>query len=106
VSAEPLDIGCGHTLTFTRWSPDRDLNPQYAGLPDIDPVGALIEHTTSDGKECTGYVHFNSEATRRVFPDDPVWIVEKWEPLTLSPSILCKLCGDHGFIEEGRWRKA
>lgn len=25
------------------------------------------------------------------------------EPLTLSPSLLCKTCGDHGFIRGGKW---
>lgn len=27
------------------------------------------------------------------------------DPLTISPSLLCR-CGDHGFIENGKWRKA
>lgn len=31
-----------------------------------------------------------------------VWQIESWEPLTLSPSLLCH-CGDHGFIRGGRW---
>lgn len=33
----------------------------------------------------------------------PVWQVESWDPLTLSPSVLCNTCGLHGFIREGRW---
>lgn len=35
-------------------------------------------------------------------PDRPLWQVQSWEPLTISPSVLCS-CGDHGFIREGRW---
>jgi Family of unknown function (DUF6527) len=39
--------------------------------------------------------------------DKPRWQVESWEPLTISPSVLCSLdkggCGAHGFIREGKW---
>ena len=31
------------------------------------------------------------------------WTVESTEPLTVSPSILCGLCGTHGFWRDGRW---
>ena len=31
------------------------------------------------------------------------WAVESEEPLTLSPSLLCRTCGHHGFIRGGRW---
>ena len=33
-----------------------------------------------------------------VHPYDTV----EWEPLTISPSVLCQ-CGDHGFIRNGKW---
>lgn len=26
--------------------------------------------------------------------------------LTVQGSLICELCGDHGFIESGQWRKA
>jgi len=32
-----------------------------------------------------------------------LWTVEKLDPLTLSPSLLCRRCGHHGFIRDGRW---
>lgn len=35
-----------------------------------------------------------------------VWQVVQEEPLTISPSLLCKRCGDHGFIQNGRWTPA
>lgn len=31
------------------------------------------------------------------------WRVEQWEPLTVHPSILCRVCGLHGYIREGAW---
>lgn len=93
-----LDLGDDHALSWTCWKPDRELNPGYADLPDVERLGALIPHGT-----CCGSVMFDEPATARLFPDHPKWKVESWEPLTLSPSILCRLCGDHGFIKQGKW---
>lgn len=28
------------------------------------------------------------------------------DPVTLTPSLVCNICGDHGFIENGQWRPA
>jgi hypothetical protein len=56
-------------------------------------------HADPNGQPCSGNVFF-----RGVLPTaEPSWIVEKREPLTLSPSIQCRACGHHGFIREGRW---
>jgi hypothetical protein len=33
----------------------------------------------------------------------PRWELVQEEPLTLAPSILCRACGNHGFIQAGRW---
>lgn len=33
----------------------------------------------------------------------PKWQLLKEEPLTLHPSVLCRTCGLHGWIQEGRW---
>ena len=97
------DLGHGHTLSYFVWSPDRELNPRWADEPDIDPAGAIIEHPAPDGSECKSAVHFDVPGIRRIAPNQPVWQVESWEPLTLSPSLLCRRCGDHGFIRDGRW---
>lgn len=29
--------------------------------------------------------------------------IERADPLTISPSILCSDCGTHGFVRDGRW---
>ena len=95
-----MDLGHGHTLQFTSWSPDRELNPQYDGIPDIPKIGAIVD----TGNGCENSIMFDLPGVREVIgPDRPVWQVQSWEPLTLSPSLLCPLCGDHGFIREGRW---
>ena len=93
-----LDLGSGRMARFTNWSPDRALNPQYAGVPDIERYGLHVHHEGG----CDGFVTFDSEVARRFEPNTPRWTVESWEPLTLSPSILSQGCC-HGFIREGKW---
>jgi hypothetical protein len=46
---------------------------------------------------CEDWVNFN------MFGWTDGWDVEQEEPLTISPSLLCHVCGNHGFIREGRW---
>jgi hypothetical protein len=101
-SSDPLDLGHGHIATWTSWAPDRELNPQYAHLPDVERYGLLIKHSTPDGSPCMGSVVFASETAEAISPGKATWDVESWVPLTLSPSVLCS-CGDHGWIRDGRW---
>lgn len=68
-------------------------------------VGLRHKHIAADtGEECMGKIYFELEWVNR----DPAlagvgkWMVESWEPLTVSPSLLCS-CGHHGFIRGGRW---
>lgn len=103
-SNQIIDLGHSHTLRFTAWDPDRILNPQYDGIPSEPRAGATIDHLTPAGEQCSdsGMVTFDTPLTRAIWPDRPRWIVECWEPLTISPSVRCS-CGDHGFIRNGRW---
>jgi hypothetical protein len=110
LSRGPLDLGHGHTLRFLRWAPD-DLPENRARfgvpLPVVERSGAVVEHPHLKlvGETCISAIHFNDA---RFLEHNPgyvgrVWEVVTWEPLTLSPSLLCRECGDHGFIREGRW---
>lgn len=95
-----IDLGSGHTLRYLSWSPDRELNPQYEGIADIERIGAIVD----TGNGCESGVYFDVPGVREVIgPDRPVWTMECWDPLTLSPSLLCKLCNDHGHIRNGLW---
>jgi hypothetical protein len=97
-----LDLGDDHGLQFFGWAPDRTLNPQYEGIPDVERAGAIVWHIDQrTGEEHAGSVQFDTAAPL----SGPKWTVESWEPLTISPSVLCS-CGDHGFIREGRWVRA
>jgi hypothetical protein len=108
MTAPRLDLGADHWLEYVSWAPDRALNPQYAGLPDVERWGAVVGHPLRPGDEqcawrgaCTGSITFDGLAQRQL-SDGPFWTVEAWEPLTLSPSLLCH-CQDHGFIRSGQW---
>jgi Family of unknown function (DUF6527) len=99
-----VELGDGHTLHWVGWAPDRGLNPQYATDPDEPRWGAIVEHPRSDGSTCEGgYIQLDGPLQRRVRPDRPMWQVTSWEPLTLTPSLLCGACGDHGWIRAGAW---
>ena len=108
---DEIDLGHGHVLRFASWSPDRELNPQYEGLPDVEKCTALGRHPLRPGDRqvhcrergyCEGAATLDSEVTRRLFDGSALWQVLSWEPLTLQPSLLCH-CGDHGLIQDGRW---
>lgn len=86
---EPVDIGSGATITLHQWG------GQIVGLTEA--------HKDKGGNVCMGYVRF--EGTRGGYGSDNAakWKVESVSPLTLSPSILCRTCGNHGFIRQGKW---
>jgi hypothetical protein len=101
-----FDLGNGHRGEYSGWAPDRELNPHRAHLPDVEKWGLLIFHTSAEtGKPCAGFVTFAGEVQREVAPNAATWDVVSWDPLTITPSVLCS-CGDHGFIREGRWVRA
>lgn len=107
VMKNSIDLGDNHSIAFACWSPDRGLNPQYDGLPDVEKYSAIVRHLKPDGSACVGAITLENEVSRKLEPQGtPMWKVESWEPLTLSPSLLCRECGDHGFIRNGKWERA
>lgn len=103
MTAEHLDLGYGHAIRLTDWNPDLSLNPNLAHLSGQLParVAAIVTHKLPGGGDCEGAITFDTPIARAHF-SGPYWTVESWDPLTLSPSLLCH-CGDHGFIRAGRW---
>lgn len=98
-----IDIGYNHTIRYFQWAPDRDLNPQYDGIPDEPRCGVIIDHLQPNGfTPCSGAINFDTPVTRLIMPEKARWTVISFEPLTTEPSILCQ-CGDHGYITDGRW---
>ncbi len=69
-----------------------------------DLYGIMIGHMDEDGSECWGMVPFDTPANQET--TGARWTVEQEDPLTLSPSILRRECGLHGYIRDGRWVEA
>ena len=63
------------------------------------PAGVAYKHPNGKGGECEGWAPFTGTPGGR----DDGWDVQSLEPLTISPSLLCRACGHHGFIREGKW---
>ena len=88
-----IDIGDGHSITYSEY--------------DGEIAGIVVFHHAPDGSECSGWVPFRGSAWERSFNVGiPSWDVVQKDPLTLTPSILCRACGDHGFIRNGKWVRA
>lgn len=95
---ERVDIGCGHWIERC----------EYQG----EAAGVELGHTHADGWECLGWVPFRGSAWSKPFEtkadgsknsDYQCWDVVCADPLTLSPSIKRRGCGDHGHIRKGCW---
>jgi hypothetical protein len=81
----------------------------YPNAEDIGH-GVLIARMMLDGTlEGIAYAHpcGNDPEHSSYIPvhgrNDKGWRVVSKEPLTISPSLLCRRCGHHGFIRAGRW---
>jgi len=62
-----------------------------------DSAGIYYEHQRPDGSgTCHGWVPFKPH-------HNSGWDVASLDPLTISPSMLCRACGHHGFIRDGKW---
>src|SRR5436309_3219947 len=83
-----LDLGDGHSMSVT----------QHGEPPQ--PVGFIDSHRRPDGKgTCGGALWIDTPYVREHWPDRPKWtLTGEWPAITLSPSLLCTACGDHGFV--------
>lgn len=89
MAAPDLDFGHGVTAVWL--------------MKDDERIGLLESHDCAEGYLGTGSVLFDTPAARMARPDGPFWRVESWEPLTISPSVACRNCPNHGWIRNGEW---
>jgi hypothetical protein len=82
-----LDLGCGVSIVLV----------EYEGAV----VGLEETHLNQEGQPCRGWVALDSAPEQ--LRAHSCWHVVSKNPLTLTPSIKCRACGNHGFIREGRW---
>lgn len=90
-----IDLGDGHYLRFVSYGDDKR-------------TGANVFHKKKDGTDCSGWIPFEGGEWAAQFPDglNNAWKVVEWEPLTLQPSLACRVCGDHGHVTKGKWVRA
>ncbi len=74
----------------------------FAPVMDADDrlVGWL--HTHPDARSDSGMLCQSFCAVRPV-DGTPVHDILSAEPLTLSPSLKCRICGAHGEVVNGKW---
>jgi len=77
---------------------------RYSKCLDKDGNWFAIDewHLTPDGKLCGGWVPFDVQS-KYVTKASAKWTVNSYDPLDLSPSLLCTRCNHHGFIRQGQW---
>lgn len=76
-------------------------NHWIAPYTNGDKIGGYIEmHLKPDGSQCWGSVAL--EGSLNATPGR-TWQVLQEEPLTLHPSLLRTICGNHGWIRNGEW---
>lgn len=85
-----IDLGDGHAMEY------REFKGETAAIDLYHP-----------GCKSPNFISFTGRSWAREFNGRiTTWEVENDEPLTLSPSIECRACGDHGFIKNGKWVRA
>lgn len=77
----PFDAGHGHIFT------PRYMNGALYGFGTVHPDGR--------GGTCQGWIP--------VAIGDDGWQLVEEDPPTVTPSQLCRLCGDHGWLTSGKW---
>jgi hypothetical protein len=87
-----LDIGGGHVVAFYK---------RHGGDDTI--VGLIHHHLKPDNTGCSGGSVLFDIPANEDFPDHAKWTLVSLEPLHLEPSLLCVICGSHGFIRDGLW---
>lgn len=100
-----IDLGHDHHARKFGWHPDRDLNPQFEGIPDVDFAGVAVAHPKigHKGEWCVSAAHIKGAIEAVLGSNIPVWDLVSEDPLHVEPSLLCRTCGDHGWIRNGLW---
>lgn len=101
MSAE-LEIGSGVKLRpFILHGEPEGSEP--AGWIESHPAAPQCVHRAALGDVFTGDCGGSVHVRRHAGETGPVWTVEQRDPLTLSPSIVCKCGGWHGWVRDGQW---
>lgn len=93
--------GLANSSTGNEW----DMGHEHYGyliMHEGKPRGVGVMHPTPDGMFC-GSSAFWDVSIYAPGHELPCWTLNSLDPLDISPSLLCLMCGDHGFIRQGKW---
>lgn len=97
---DEFDLGGGCSFTWLTGSGGEGIigliehHPKPpAGAPGYDPLGY----------HCGGYVAWKADGTVQPRHQLVSGAPGDEEHLTVAPSVLCRRCGHHGFIRDGKW---
>lgn len=93
------ELGHGVWFTWLRYAGERVGVIEWHHCPP-QTGGGLID--MPDGKNLSGGalmfdIPGNAQEQR------PKWQLISLDPLHIEPSVLCRTCGLHGFIRDGKW---
>lgn len=103
-----IEIDARHCLEPTVHGGDPDVRDSKTGEVSGGPVehlaGFIVRHARpgSDDSQPRCAAHADVDPH---YPT-PIWSMSgslEGGDLTLSPSLLCGTCGDHGFVRDGKW---
>jgi hypothetical protein len=69
-------------------------------------IGYHVWHSCKDGKMQPGGVFLAIPELPEHLSGHITWQLVSREPLHIEPSVLCRACGDHGWIRDGKWVEA
>lgn len=83
---------------------------------DLGP-GRYMESVMDYNDRLIGWLHTHPDARGAVVPcqsfcavrtldGSQVYEITRDDPLTLTPSLRCPTCGDHGIVVDGKWEPA
>ena len=98
---QPIALGHDHSYVFVWWTGKaEELPADHQHLLDERRAGLLVYHR---GARCSQRCYFKSPMSDRVMPHTLTYAVSQWEPLTVDTEIVCRRCGDAGYIRAGVW---
>lgn len=100
---ERIDLGDGRTMKWVTFEGEHVMAAieEHPRARDVALQNGAI---ALKGEPCSGMMYLDVPELLEGWKGKvQTWTVQQWNPPTLSPSVLCTFCGNHGFIRDGKW---